>query len=101
MSWFHRIGVICRRHAPFFATVGCVGFASVYFIPQTLGLPYYKRLLTHYKDGVMSPVDNETQQLIEKVCALVVCCMQGTFKNTKKYSKLSDVHFKKSYSSRL
>ena len=67
MAWTGKLAALLRRYTAPIATVGMVAITGAYFYSQTLGLPYYQRLLAHEKDGVMSPVEKETQQLIEKV----------------------------------
>jgi len=57
-----------RRHTQLVAATGILSAVSAYFYSQTLGLRHYKRMMAHYKDGIILPVDSETQQLIEAVC---------------------------------
>jgi len=72
MAWFSKIGVMFRRHSRLFATTGVLTAISACFYSQTFGLQHYKRLMAHYKDGVLLPVDDETQQLIEAVFYIFV-----------------------------
>lgn len=68
MAWFSKIGVIFRKRTQLFATTGIVTVIGACLYPQTLGLRYYKRVMAHYKDGTILPVDSETQQIIDQVC---------------------------------
>ena len=72
MVWFDKIGVLFRRHSRLFVGTGILSVVGVCLCPQTFGLPFYKRMMAHYKDGVILPADSETQQLIEQVC-LIFC----------------------------
>jgi len=72
MAWFHKIGVMFRRHSLLLTTTGIVSVVGASLYLQTLGLRHYKRFMAHYKDGVMLPVDSETKQLIEQVCYFCV-----------------------------
>ena len=68
MAWFSKIGVIFRKHTQLFATTGIVTVIGACLYPQTLGLRFYKRVMAHYKDGTILPVDSETQVIIDQVC---------------------------------
>jgi len=72
MAWYNKIGVMFRRYSVAVTTTGVMSVIGVCFYTQTLGLRHYKRLMAHYKDGVMLPVDSEMQQLIERVCCFIV-----------------------------
>lgn len=67
MAWIGKFAALFRRYSTPIATTGVAAVTAAYFYSQTLGLHHYRRLLVHEKDGVMLPVDSETQQLIEKV----------------------------------
>jgi len=72
MAWFGKIKASFRKYL-FPITAACgTSVIAAYFYPQTLGLQRYQRLVAHYKDGAMLPVDSETQQLIEKVFYFVL-----------------------------
>ena len=67
MAWIGKLATLLRKYSTPIATTGVAAVTAAYFYSQTLGLRQYRRLLVHEKDGVMLPVDSETQQLIEKV----------------------------------
>jgi len=67
MAWFSKTGVLFRTFSGPLAVAGTAAVIGVYFYPHTLGLQYYQRHIAHYKDSAMSPIDSQTQQLIEKV----------------------------------
>jgi len=67
MAWFRKIGAMVTKFSLPLSTAGIAAVVSLYFYPQTLGLERYQRLMAHYQDGAMKPVDSEIQQLVEKV----------------------------------
>jgi len=81
-AWFGKMGAVFRRYSVPISTTGVGAAVVVYFYTQTLSVHFrqYQSLMGHYKDGVMLPIESETQQLIDKVlCFLFALHCDGSF----------------------